>query len=84
MINSYYKARDLDKCWKIYYDDIVSNLEIQIDENVVGLMIEIASHSRESEKALSFFNDLDIEGFTQTCLPYNAMIKAFAVRTDYA
>ena len=23
LINSYYKTKNLDKCWSIYYDDIV-------------------------------------------------------------
>lgn len=71
LINSYYKAKNLDKCWSIYYDDIVNlwlikaaNVDVRLDENVIGLMIEIASHSRDTEKAVNFFNDLEVEGFT--------------------
>jgi len=41
-----------------------ANVDVRLDENVIGLMIEIASHSRDTEKAVNFFNDLEVEGFT--------------------
>lgn len=60
-----------------------ANPEIQTDEVVIGLMIEICAHSNDAEKAVTFFENLESKGFHQTCLPYNAIIKALASRSDY-
>ena len=54
------------------------------DQHVVGLMMEISASSNEAERAITLWESLEAEGFHQTCLPYNAMIKALASRMDYA
>jgi len=47
-------------------------------------MIEICAHSHDSEKAINFFENLEAEGFFETCFPYNSIIKALASRMDYS
>jgi hypothetical protein len=47
-------------------------------------MIEISAHTHDAEKGITLFNNLEAEGFNQTCVTYNTIIKSLASRPDYA
>jgi len=83
VINAYKNARNLKKCWELF-DQAIMDEFLPPDENLLGLMIEICAGSHDAEKAKRYFKDLVDMDFKQTCLPYNAIIKALGSRKDYA
>jgi pentatricopeptide repeat protein len=52
LINSFYKGRDLKKCWELFEE--VKKKQPGPDEHLVGLMIEICAHviKKKMEKNL--------------------------------
>lgn len=83
VINAFKNTKNLKKCWELY-DRVMTTEFIAPDENFIGLMIEICAGSHDAEKAKRLFADLEDMAFKETCLPYNAIIKALGSRKDYA
>lgn len=83
VINAFKNAKDLKKCWELFDLALVEEALLP-DENLLGLMIEICAGTHDAEKAKRYLNDLLEMNFKQTCLPYNAVIKALGSRKDYA
>lgn len=44
LINAHYKARNLKKCWDLWFDVRMGESTTPPDENIFGLMIEICAH----------------------------------------
>jgi len=54
------------------------------DEFMTSQMIRICAATHESEKALNLFNQMEVNGFIEHAIPYNAIIFALASTKRYA
>ena len=79
LIDGYAKAENFEKCWQIYDQCMWREEEGQdIDEQMMSRMIRICSRSKEPQKAIRLFNDMQLDGFVEHSKPYNSIMMACA------
>lgn len=86
VIDAYKRVRNVDKCWELYeYFTTAPTLDGKTsDEFMLGYMIRLCAATHESEKAISLFNKMEMEGFNKHAIPYNNIIFALASTKRYS
>ena len=68
LINAHYKARNLKKCWDLWFDVRIGESTTPPDENLFGLMIEICAHvikiilirqTHDAERAVNLYKAIE-------------------------
>ena len=85
LIDGYNKKGNLEKVWQIYKEcDEHLRPGQTVDEQLLSYMIRVCAKTKESEKGMKLFNDLQIEGFVEHSKPYNSIMMACASTERYA
>ena len=85
LIDGYAKVENFERCWEIYNQCMQRDLEGQdIDEQMMSMMIRLCSKSKDPQKAVRMFNELQLDGFVEHSKPYNSIMMACASVKVYA
>ena len=55
-----------------------------IDEQMMSMMIRLCSKSKDPQKAIRMFNELQLDGFVEHSKPYNSIMMACASTKVFA
>ena len=85
VIDGYYKQGNISKCWELYEEcRHRSKPGLELDEQLLSYMIKVCSRTKEAEKGIRLFNELEIDGFVEYSKPFNSIMMACASRKEYA
>lgn len=85
LIDGYAKVEDFARCWEIYTECMQKDKPGQdIDEQMMSYMIRLCSKSKDPQKALRMFNEMQLDGFVEHSKPFNSIMMACASHFMYA
>lgn len=55
-----------------------------MDEQLLSYMIRVCAKTKDAEKGIRLWSDLEIDGFVEHSKPFNSIMMACASRREYA